>query len=128
MAFQLGTRSLPGYEMALGEKLLQIFDRTGPASYTQFVSPTTGGDVLTAQSLSRGGFDNVIVGVDTTGQIQARVVMNLGGNANAVPSVIVTYYSLVSTTLGGQSQTANTQIAATTNLSAFSWRFEAVTV
>jgi len=128
MAFPTGIRSLAGYEMPLGDKLLQIFDRTGPTSYVQFVTPNTGGDVLSANGPNRGGFDKVIAGVDTTGQIIAYVVNNLGGNSNAVPSVIVVYYSLVTATLGGQSQTANTQIAASTNLAAFSWRFLAVTV
>jgi len=128
MAFPTGIRSLAGYEMPLGDKLLQIFDRTGPTSYTQFVSPSTGGDVMTASGLNRGGFDFVTAGLDTTGQIVAVVLMNLGGNSNAVPSVIIVYRSLVTATLGGQSQTANTQIAASTNLAAFSWRFLAVTV
>jgi hypothetical protein len=128
MAFPTGIRSLAGYEMPLGDKLLQVFDRTGPTSYVQFVSPSTGGDKLNAADLSRGGFDDVIVGIDTTGQITAHVVMNLGGNANAVPSVLIMYRSIVTATLGGQSQTAGTQIAAATNLAAFSWRFLAVTV
>ena len=129
MAFPLGIRSLPGYEKPLGGgKLLQTFDRTGPASYTQFTSPSTGGDKLNALDVQRGGFDKVIGGTDVTGQIEARVVMNLGGSANAVPSVLIVYYSLVTATLGGQSQTAGTQIAASTNLSAFSWRFFATTV
>ncbi len=128
MAFPTGIRSLAGYEMPLGDKLLQVFDRTGPTSYTQFVTPNTGGDVLSANGLNRGGFDKVIAGVDTTGQIIAYIVNYLGGNANAVSSVIVVYYALVTATLGGQAQTAGTQIAASTNLAAFSWRFEAVTV
>lgn len=130
MAFPTGIRSLPGYEMPVADKLLQAFDRTGPASYTQFAAPATGGDVLTANSggLNRGGFDKVIGGVDSTGQIVAYAVPTTGGYANSVPQVTIVYYSLVTATLGGQAQTAGAQIAAATNLSTFSWRFLAVMV
>ena len=126
MAFPTGITSLPGYEMPVGDKLLQIFDRTGPASYTQF-SAGSGGDVLKTPSggLNRGGFDRVLAGVDTTGQIAAYAILTLGGYGNAVPQVTLVYYSLVTASLGGQSQTAGTQIAASTNLSTFSWRIEA---
>ena len=128
MAFALGNKPLPGYPMPLGDKIFHIFDHTGPASYTQFTTPATGGDVLKASSLSVGGFTEMKTAIDTTGQIAAYAVMNLAGYANAVPSVILVYYSLVTATIGGQSQTIGTQIAASTNLSAISWRLNAICV
>ena len=131
MAFPLGNKPLPGYPMPVGDTYLAEFDHTGPASYTQFTSPATGGDVLKTPSggINFGGFDDVSSGVvDTTGQIIAYVVPNLGGYANAVPQVIIVYYSLVTATVGGQSQTVGAQVAAATNLSTFSFRFRATCV
>lgn len=128
MAFALGVKPLAGYPQPWGSKIVEQFDRTGPTSYTQFTSPSTGGDVMNASDIAQGGFERVALGTDTTGQISAVAIMNLGGYANAVPSVIIVYTSLVTATLGGQSQTAGSQIAASTNLSTFSWRGEAICV
>jgi len=115
--------------MQIGTKNLYVFDHAGPSSYTQFATPATGGDVLIAQKggLNFGGFDWMSSGViDDSGQIIAYVFPVNGGYGNAVPSVNVVYYSLVTATLGGQAQTAGTQVVATTNLSTFSWRFAAI--
>ena len=130
MAVNVGNTPLPGYPMPFGEKYAMEFDHSGPSSYTQFVSPSTGGDITTAISVGMGGFDDIDAagGVDTTGQIACYAIKNFGGNGNAVPSVILIYYSLVTASLGGQAQTANTQIVATTNLSTFSWRLSATMV
>lgn len=128
MAFKTGNTILPGYELQVSDKLLVTFDHTGPSSYTQFVASTgAGGDVIKAASggLNRGGFDRMTATVDSTGQIVAYPVFFLGGYGNAVPQVSIKYVSLVSATLGGQSQTAGAEVAASTNLSTFSWRFEA---
>ena len=130
MAFPIGNRVLPGYPQQVGAKNQVIFDHTGPTSYTRYVTGTTptGGDVITALSLGFGGFDNVDDTVDTTGQINAVVVMDLAGSANAVPRVTIKYYALATATLGGQSQTIGTEIATATNLSTFSFRFESYMV
>jgi hypothetical protein len=131
MAFPTGNRVLPGYPTQLGDKLLYVFDHTGPASYTSFVPGTgAGGDVLFAQigGLNFGGIDFMDDSVDSTGQIQMFPVVYLGGYANAVPKITFVYYSLVTASLGGQSQTAGTQIVATSNLSTFSWRCRALGV
>ena len=128
MAFTTGNQVLPGYPQPWGDKNKVFFDHTGPASYTQFTTPTTGGDVINAADIGQGGFDNMDGAVDTTGQIAAYPIMYLGGYGNAVPKVIIAYYALVTATLGGQSQVVGTQIAASTNLSTFSFRFDAVCV
>jgi hypothetical protein len=131
MAFKLGTQMLAGYEMPVGEKLLIVCDRTGPASYTQFSATTgLGGDILIAQQgpFNRGGFDYVDDSVDTTGQIQIFPVMTKAGSGNAVPQVTLVYYSLATATFGGQAQTIGTQIVAATNLSTFSFRLRALMV
>ena len=127
MAFPIGISVLPGYPNQVGAKNQVIFDRTGPASYTRYVTGTTptGGDVIRAQvGLNFGGFDNMDDTVDTTGQINAMVIMDKAGNGNSVPQVTIKYIALVTATLGGQSQAVNTEIATGTNLSTFSFRFE----
>lgn len=128
MAFALGNKPVSGYPQPFGDKIAQTFDHTGPASYTQFSTPTTGGDVLNASDIGVGGIDTMRGGIDTTGQIACYVVNYLGGYANAVPKVILIYYALVTASLGGQSQTIGTQVAASTNLSTFSFRLEALCV
>jgi hypothetical protein len=126
MAFTTGIRVLPGYPQPVGAKYQLVFDRTGPTSYVRYVTGAVpvGGDVLKASALGMGGFDNVDDTVDTTGQIAALVCMDQGGNGNAVGQVTIKYIAQVTATLGGQSQTANTELAAGTNVSTFSFRFE----
>jgi hypothetical protein len=127
MAFATGIKVLPGYPQQVGEKTQIIFDRTGPTSYVRYVTGAVpvGGDVILAQSgLNFGGFDNVDDTVDTTGQISALVVMDQAGTGNAVKQITIKYVSQVTASLGGQSQTANVEIVAGTNLSTFSFRFE----
>ena len=120
---------LPGYEMPVGIKKLVVFDHTGPTSYTQFSSPSTGGDVVNASDLGEGGFDFLDSDMtDVNGQVYVQVQPINGGNGNAIPSVRLIWYSLVTATIGGQSQTANTQIAASTNLSAITIRLRAMCV
>jgi len=119
---------LPGYIMPLGDKYLICFDHTGPSSYAQFSSPTTGGDKINASDIGMGGFDTMQPVVDTTGLVIAYPVFNYGGNGNAVPSVVMQYWSLVTATIGGQSQTLGTQIAASTDLSALKFRVKAICV
>jgi hypothetical protein len=126
MAFATGIKVLPGYPQPAGAKYQLIFDRTGTTSYVRYVTGTTpvGGDVIKASALGMGGFDNVDDTFDTTGQISAVVVMDQAGTGNAVGQVTIKYYAGATATLGGQSQTIGTEIAAGTNLSTFSFRFE----
>ena len=132
MAFTAGLKIVPGYPLQLADKFVIVFDRTGPTSYTQFVSSTgLGGDILkaTGSGLNKGGFDYMDGDfLDTTGQVSVFPIVTLGGYGNAAPQVTLVYYSLVTATLGGVSQTANTQIAAATNLSTFSFRLRAFMV
>jgi len=127
MAFPIGISVLPGYPNQVGAKNQVVFDRTGPTSYVRYVTGATptGGDIIRASvGLNLGGFDNMDDTCDTTGQINALVIMDKAGTGNAVPQVTIKYIALVTATLGGQSQTVNTEIATGTNLSTFSFRFE----
>ena len=128
MAFTKGNKPLPGYPMQVADKNMVVFDHVGPASYTQYASPTTGGDVINASDIGQGGFDQIDDITDTTGQIAAYPVLPTAGYGNAVPKAYIAYWALVTATLGGQSQTLGTQIVASTNLSTFSFRFKAFCV
>jgi hypothetical protein len=119
---------LPGYPQPVGTKYRHIFDHTGPSSYTQFATPSTGGDVINASDLGMGGFDAMEPAVDTTGKVIAYPVLNLGGAGNAVPKVVIQYWSLVTASLYGQSQVLGTQIVAASDLSGLFFRFKAVMV
>jgi hypothetical protein len=128
MAVPIGNTPCSSYPMPVGKKLENIFDHTGPASYTQFSTPTTGGDVLNASDIGVGGFDRVEGSWDTTGQFSCVAINQAGGYGNALPKVILYYTALVTATVGGQAQTAGTQVASATNLSTFSFRLRAVCV
>jgi hypothetical protein len=130
MAFLIGNTILPGYEMQLGDKILLHFDHTGPASYVRLVAGATptGGDLINALDLGRGGFDNVDTMMETTGQLYVQAIPLGGGNGNAIPSVILKWFSAVTATVGGQAQTLGNEVVAGTNLSTFSIRVEAIMV
>jgi hypothetical protein len=121
----LANTILPGYVMHIGSKYEVLFDHTGPASYAQFVTPTTGGDVVNAADIGMGGFEAMDPVVDTTGKVIAYPVLNLGGNGNAVPSIAIQYWSLVTASLYGQSQVLGTQIVAASDLSGLKFRLKA---
>lgn len=128
MAVPIGNTPLAAYPQAKGAKYEVIFDHSGPSSYAQFATPATGGDVIRASDLGQGGFDHVDAVVDTTGKVIAYPVFNLGGYGNAVPTVAIQYWSLVTASLYGQSQVLGTQIVAASDLSTLSFRFKAVMV
>jgi hypothetical protein len=118
MAFPVGNTIVSA--IPVGNKWLVTWDHTGPASYSQ-----TTGDVVNAADIGFGGFECVDSTVDTTSQLQPYVEHSSGGYGNAVASVELSWFSLVTATLGGQSQTAGTEVAATSNISTFSVRLQA---
>jgi hypothetical protein len=128
MAFTAGNQPLAGYPQPVGAKIEKVFDHTGPSSYTQFATPTTGGDVINASDLGIGGIESMAPVVDTTGKVIAYPVFNYGGYGNAVPSVAIQYWSLVTASLYGQSQVLGTQVVAASDLSGLSFRFRALCV
>jgi len=125
MAFTAGVKILPGYPVQMGPKMIVVFDIIGPSSYSR-----TTGIVLsaTAGGLNLGGFDFGQATSDTQNLFDLQVQMNLGGYGNSVPSIILRPVSITTGSVGGQSQTAGTEAATSTNLSTFSWRVQVVMV
>lgn len=126
----MSNRILPGYMAPVGDKYLIHFDHDGPSSYSRVTVGTTpsGGDIINASDLGVGGFDNLDGMTDPTGRFYVLAVPIGGGGGNAVTQVMLIWFSNVTATVGGQSQTANTEVAAGTNLSAFSVRVQAICV
>lgn len=68
-------RPLGGYPTSIGNKKLSVFPVTGPASYTQYTAPTTGGqDVVLPPLAGIKGADVVFGGVTTDGLYEAKPV------------------------------------------------------
>jgi len=121
MAFPLPNQIVS--TVVMGNKTIVTFDHVGPLSYSQ-----TTEDVINAADIGYGGFEFVDSGPDTTGQFQGFPKLNLGGYGNAVPSIKLAWWALVTATLGGQSQVLGTEAIAASNLSTFSVRIRAVCV
>ena len=123
---------LPGYMAQVGGKNVVAFDHSGPSSYSQAGIAgviSSGGDVINASDIGMGCFDTFEAdAVDSTGQLFCEVQMIAGNAGNAIPSVRLIWYSRVTATVGGQAQTANSEVAASTNLSTFFLRCRATGV
>ena len=120
---------LPGYTAYCGDKYLISFDHAGPASYTQVGSSgvySSGGDIINAADIGWGGFDYLEADmIDPTGQAFAYVIPLNGGNGNAITQAVLVWYSRVTATIGTKSQTAQTEMASATVLSALYLRIKA---
>jgi len=120
---------LLGYPQAVGAKVQDIFDHTGPTSYANIGTSGGAGDVINATDLSYGGFDTVhpvFGGYSNSGNYIIKVVtghttttptLSLGGLAS--PAVTLIWYT-TSAAFGAIS----TEVTNATNLSAESVRLE----
>lgn len=123
MAFTAGVKIVSTIQ--LSNKYLITFDITGPTSYSR----TTGIAITAATGgLNMSGFEFVDCTMDTTAVFQLEPQLNLAGFGNAVPSVILRPIATATGSAGGQSQTAGTEAANSTNLSTFSFRIQAFCV
>jgi|SRR5579864_3677086 hypothetical protein len=118
MAFAAGNTIVS--TIPVGPRTVVTFDHIGPANYSQAV-----GDVINAADLGFGGFEFVDITADTTTQFEAFPEFSTGGNGNAVPSIEISWFSLLTASIGGQSQVLGTEAANGTNLSTFSIRLQA---
>jgi len=117
MAFPIGN-TLVSY-VQMGNKILVTIDHTGPANYQQSV-----GDVINASDLGVGGFEMVNNSADTTTQFEGYAELSSGGYGNVVSSFELSWFALMTATIGGQAQTLGTEAVNGTNLSTFSMRLQ----
>jgi hypothetical protein len=104
--------------------MASVFPHAGPASYTQITrgtvpAPATGGDTVQAVEAGFGRFESVLPAMSDTGNY---LVIPIPVSRSAVTGQQTTTYRLkwvaqVTASLGGQSQTINTDAAASTDLS-----------
>lgn len=119
-------RPMDGYPTSFGSSRASIFPVAGPASYTQITRGTppataTGGQVITAVMAGLKFFDKVIGGITDSGNylVQAIPINQSGQTPVAQPSTTyrLKWTALVTASLGGQSQTINTDATTATDLS-----------
>lgn len=105
----MGNTAVKGYTDIWGKHGAAVYDHTGPASYTQWTAPSTGGDQLTLPaSFGLRNIDFVVpVGFTVSGNYYVEAKLTAGGGGNLSKAILIWY-------------TAGTwnQVAATTNLSA----------
>lgn len=69
----MGNKAINGYVDVIGKHGLWIGEHTGPASYTAWAAPATGGDVIKAPQFGLRSIDFVSpAGVDTSGIYNVR--------------------------------------------------------
>lgn len=93
----MALRPLDGYPTSWGSSRASVFPVNGPASYTQYTAPTTGGQQIVLNGPSGiKVFDFVIGAVTTDGLHRAEVVAYIAGSVNGVTlqraAVILKWY------------------------------------
>jgi hypothetical protein len=91
------SRPKEGYPTPIGSVLLSVFPVTGPASYSQYTAPSTGGQDV--QLLPNAGIktgDVVLGGISTDGVHRAEVVQleasTVNGQTLANSRIVVKWY------------------------------------
>lgn len=121
------SRPLDSYPQPFGARMASVFPHTGPSSYTQITvgtppTPATGGD--TVQAGPEAGFktfDYLVGGESDSGNYRVTAIpINKSGSSPGQQSTTyrLRWIATRTATIGGQSQTANTEAAASTDLSA----------
>jgi hypothetical protein len=120
-------RPFDGYPTSWGSSRASVFPHAGPSSYTRVTVtagtvPATAGDTVQAIEAGLKYFDFVAYGVTDDGAFAVIPIPAAKSNAtpNGTPTktYILQWMALVTATVGGQVQTAGSEAAASTNLSA----------
>lgn len=118
-------RPLDGYPDSFGAHRASVFPHAGPASYTQITrgtppTPATGGDTASAAEAGFKFFEHIGPSVTDSGNYRVEPIPTT--RSGVVGQQATTYrlkwVALVTASLGGQSQTINTEAVAATDLSA----------
>lgn len=110
----MGNTAVKGYTDVWGKHGAAIYDHTGPASYSQWTAPNTGGEVVTPQPFGLRNIDIVIpIGFTVSGNYFVEAKMTAGAGGNLTKAILVWF----AVTLPSGVLTL-TQVAASTNLSA----------
>lgn len=127
----MANRPLDGYPTSWGSNRVSIFPHTGPASYTQITyGPLAGGDIV--QAGPEAGikfFDKVEGDMTDSGNYSVRACpINPSSGPVGQPSTTyrLKWFAERTAALGGQNQTAGTEVVAATVLSGEIVRLKAI--
>lgn len=119
------SRPLDGYPASIGAHVQSIYPHAGPADYTQVTNGTapavaTGGDTLQAVEAGFKYFESVMSALSDSGDYRVDAIPTSKSALTGQQTTTFTlkWTALRTATIGGQSQTINTQAAASTDLSA----------
>lgn len=125
-------KPLDGYPATIGYHMESIFPHAGPSSYTQVTAGTapavaTGGDSVQALEGGLKLFESVMNGVSDTGNFEVLAIPQARSDQTGQQTLKYTlkWMALVTATIGGKAQTAGTEAAAATDLSAETVRLTA---
>jgi len=130
-------KALDGYPAPLGYSKISVFPHVGPTSYVQLapvagVVPVVGGDTVQASEAGLKYFDVVEDAYTDDGAFRADAIPvtvsnPASGVTSGIPSLTfkLKWFSNVTAAVGGQNQTAGSEVVAGTNLSAFCIRLTA---
>lgn len=114
-------RPLDGFPTSFGSERACVFPHAGPASYTRITySPTANGDTVEAVEAGLKYFDYLVGGMTDSGNFSVRaepVVSSVGPTGSAATTYRLKWIAEQTATVGGQSQTTQTEAAASTDLS-----------
>jgi hypothetical protein len=121
----MSERNLDGYPDSCGSHRTAVHAHVGPASYTQISrgtppTPATGGDTLQAVQCGMKQIEWVGGQITDSGnyRVDAIPVSASGALGQQSTTYRLKWTALVTATLGGQSQTINTDATTATDLSA----------
>lgn len=122
------SRPYDSYPDSWGAQRASVIPHAGPSSYTQVSvgtppTPATGGDAtLTAVEAGLKYIDYAVAGITDSGNYRVDVIPTVasgtGPNGAAQTTVRLKWTALRTASIGGQSQTINTEAASATDLSA----------
>lgn len=113
-----------GYPTIIGDHKLSVFPHSGPSSYVRITfAPLANGDIVRVAEAGLKFFDKVENGVTDSGNFSVAAMPaaanpSTSKNGASGATYVLRWTALRTATIGGQSQTAGSEAAASTNLSA----------
>jgi len=98
--------------MGVGDRIMVLFNITGPTSYTQVTpgTPPTGGLIISAQAFGLKDVEVVLAGMDETGTYEVVATKLAPASGSEFPNSALFMWRVATT---------GAQVAATTNLSTY---------
>jgi len=96
----MANQAVLGYVDVFGKHGAWIGDHTGPASYTPWSAPSTGGDVVKAINFGLRNIDFIIpLGKTVSGNYEVKAKISSGGGSHVSQATLIWYSAAASTTV-----------------------------